>query len=184
MLTFLWISEAFTPSHAGGRWSSGPTNGHHRILQNSPLGPEEIARLSTSYEQALGTIGLKDRRRPSHRNDRQEDPRDWSDRPQRPCGNLWASGRRVGPPEGMMRERYAAPCKRSDCRPSFANCGTGAADPALATISSPAGSRADDGPLRRQERVPRLRHRAIWPWPRAEGNNFRRQCRARPGSSV
>lgn len=33
----------------------------YRILQNSPLGPEEIARLSKAYEQALGTIGLKDR---------------------------------------------------------------------------------------------------------------------------
>lgn len=33
----------------------------YRILQNSPLGPEEIARLTTAYEQALRTIGVKDR---------------------------------------------------------------------------------------------------------------------------
>lgn len=33
----------------------------YRILQNSPLGPEEIARLSRAYEQALRTIGAKDR---------------------------------------------------------------------------------------------------------------------------
>lgn len=36
----------------------------YRILQNSPLGPEEIARLSTAYEQALRTIGVKDRNDP------------------------------------------------------------------------------------------------------------------------
>ena len=33
----------------------------YRILQNSPLGPDEILRLSKAYEQALRTIGLKDR---------------------------------------------------------------------------------------------------------------------------
>lgn len=36
----------------------------YRILQNSPLGPEEIARLSSAYEQALRTIGVQDRNDP------------------------------------------------------------------------------------------------------------------------
>lgn len=36
----------------------------YRILQNLPLGPEEIARLSTAYEQALRTLGVKDRNDP------------------------------------------------------------------------------------------------------------------------
>lgn len=36
----------------------------YRILQNSPLGPEEIARLSSAYEQALHTIGVQDRNDP------------------------------------------------------------------------------------------------------------------------
>ncbi|QQO16774.1 hypothetical protein JJB99_11770 [Bradyrhizobium diazoefficiens] len=33
----------------------------YRILKNSPLGPEEITRLSSVYEQALRTIGVQDR---------------------------------------------------------------------------------------------------------------------------
>lgn len=33
-------------------------------MQNLPLGPDEIARLSTAYEQALHTIGVEDRRDP------------------------------------------------------------------------------------------------------------------------
>jgi hypothetical protein len=36
----------------------------YRILQNSPLGPEEITRLSTAYEQALRAIGVQDRNDP------------------------------------------------------------------------------------------------------------------------
>jgi hypothetical protein len=36
----------------------------YRLLQNSSLAPEEIARLSTAYEQALRTIGVKDRNAP------------------------------------------------------------------------------------------------------------------------
>jgi len=36
----------------------------YRILQNSPLGPEEITRLSKAYEQALRTIGVQDRNDP------------------------------------------------------------------------------------------------------------------------
>lgn len=36
----------------------------YRILQNSPLGPEEITRLSSAYEQALRTIGVQDRNDP------------------------------------------------------------------------------------------------------------------------
>lgn len=36
----------------------------YRILQNLPLGPEEIARLSAAYEQALRTVGIKDRNDP------------------------------------------------------------------------------------------------------------------------
>ena len=33
----------------------------HRLLQNRPMGPEEISRLATAYEQALHGIGLIDR---------------------------------------------------------------------------------------------------------------------------
>lgn len=36
----------------------------YRILQNSPLGPEEITRLSKAYEQALRMIGVRDRNDP------------------------------------------------------------------------------------------------------------------------
>jgi hypothetical protein len=36
----------------------------YRILQNSPLGPDEITRLSKAYEQALRTIGVQDRNDP------------------------------------------------------------------------------------------------------------------------
>lgn len=36
----------------------------YRILQNSPLGPEEITRLSEAYEQALCMIGVQDRNDP------------------------------------------------------------------------------------------------------------------------
>jgi hypothetical protein len=33
----------------------------YRILQNSPLGPDEIARLVTAYEETLSALGLKER---------------------------------------------------------------------------------------------------------------------------
>ena len=33
----------------------------YRLLQNMPMGPEEITRLTTAYEQALRTIGIVDR---------------------------------------------------------------------------------------------------------------------------
>jgi hypothetical protein len=33
----------------------------YRILQNRPMGPEEISRLTAAYEQALRGIGLVDR---------------------------------------------------------------------------------------------------------------------------
>jgi hypothetical protein len=36
----------------------------HRLLQNSPFGPDDIARLVTAYEQTLKTLGLKDRSDP------------------------------------------------------------------------------------------------------------------------
>ena len=36
----------------------------HRLLQNKPMGPEEIRCLTTAYEQALRTIGLVDRNDP------------------------------------------------------------------------------------------------------------------------
>ncbi len=36
----------------------------HRILQNSPLGPEEIECLVTAYEEALKALGLADRSDP------------------------------------------------------------------------------------------------------------------------
>jgi hypothetical protein len=35
-----------------------------RLLQNLPMGPDEIARLTTAYEQTLRTIGLVDRNDP------------------------------------------------------------------------------------------------------------------------
>jgi hypothetical protein len=35
-----------------------------RLLQNVPLGPEEISRLSAAYEQTLRALGLKDRNDP------------------------------------------------------------------------------------------------------------------------
>jgi hypothetical protein len=34
----------------------------HRLLQNSPMGPEEIGRLIGAYRQTLHALGLKDRR--------------------------------------------------------------------------------------------------------------------------
>ena len=33
----------------------------YRLLQNMPMGPEEISRVTTAYEQALRTIGIVDR---------------------------------------------------------------------------------------------------------------------------
>ena len=36
----------------------------YRLLQNSPMGPEEISRLEAAYEQTLRAIGLKDRNDP------------------------------------------------------------------------------------------------------------------------
>jgi hypothetical protein len=33
----------------------------YRLLQNMPMGPEEIGRLTTAYEQALRAIGIVDR---------------------------------------------------------------------------------------------------------------------------
>jgi hypothetical protein len=35
-----------------------------RLLQNLPMGPDGIARLTTAYEQTLRTIGLVDRNDP------------------------------------------------------------------------------------------------------------------------
>jgi hypothetical protein len=36
----------------------------YRLLQNKPMGPDEIARLTTAYEETLRTIGLVDRNDP------------------------------------------------------------------------------------------------------------------------
>lgn len=36
----------------------------HRLLQNSPLGPEEIGRLVAAYEQTLKTLCVKERNDP------------------------------------------------------------------------------------------------------------------------
>ena len=36
----------------------------HRLLQNSPLGPEDIERLVAAYEQTLCELGLPDRTDP------------------------------------------------------------------------------------------------------------------------
>jgi hypothetical protein len=36
----------------------------HRLLQNSPLEPDDIDRLVTAYEQTLRTLGISDRSDP------------------------------------------------------------------------------------------------------------------------
>ncbi len=36
----------------------------HRLLQNVPLGPDDIGRLVAAYEQTLSAFGLKDRSDP------------------------------------------------------------------------------------------------------------------------
>ena len=36
----------------------------YRLLQNSPMGPEQISRLSEAYEQTLKALSLKDRNEP------------------------------------------------------------------------------------------------------------------------
>jgi hypothetical protein len=36
----------------------------YRLLQNMPMGPDEIARLTTAYEETLRAIGLVDRNDP------------------------------------------------------------------------------------------------------------------------
>jgi hypothetical protein len=36
----------------------------YRLLQNSPLGPEEINQLVSAYERTLEALGLKDRHDP------------------------------------------------------------------------------------------------------------------------
>jgi hypothetical protein len=36
----------------------------YRLFQNSPLGPEEISRLSEAYERTLSTLSLVDRNDP------------------------------------------------------------------------------------------------------------------------
>jgi hypothetical protein len=36
----------------------------HRLLQNSPMGSDEIGRLVSAYQQTLRTLRLKDRRDP------------------------------------------------------------------------------------------------------------------------
>ena len=36
----------------------------YRIFQNSPLGPDEISRLSAAYELTLKSLSLKDRNDP------------------------------------------------------------------------------------------------------------------------
>jgi hypothetical protein len=36
----------------------------YRLLQNMPIGPDEIGRLAAAYEQVLGALGLKRRSDP------------------------------------------------------------------------------------------------------------------------
>ena len=36
----------------------------YRLLQNLPMGPEEINRIATAYERALRGIGIVDRKDP------------------------------------------------------------------------------------------------------------------------
>ncbi|WP_038959830.1 hypothetical protein [Bradyrhizobium japonicum] len=43
---------------------AGDNNGYYRILQNGPLGPEEITRAFESYEEALRSIGVQDQNDP------------------------------------------------------------------------------------------------------------------------
>jgi hypothetical protein len=37
---------------------------NYRLLQGSPLGPEELKRLGTAYERTLEALGLSDRNDP------------------------------------------------------------------------------------------------------------------------
>ncbi|KGJ70735.1 hypothetical protein ACVILJ_001207 [Bradyrhizobium diazoefficiens] len=36
----------------------------YRLLQNLPMGPEEVNRMTTAFDKALRTIGIKDRSDP------------------------------------------------------------------------------------------------------------------------
>ena len=36
----------------------------YRLLQNLPMGPEEVNRMTTAFDKALRTIGIKDRNDP------------------------------------------------------------------------------------------------------------------------
>lgn len=36
----------------------------YRLLQNLPMGPEEVNRMTTAFEKALHTVGIKDRNDP------------------------------------------------------------------------------------------------------------------------
>lgn len=36
----------------------------YRLLQNLPMGPEEVNRMTTAFDKALLTIGIKDRSDP------------------------------------------------------------------------------------------------------------------------
>lgn len=45
-------------------YSAGACLVIYRILQNSPLGPEDVIRLANASEQALKTIGVKERNDP------------------------------------------------------------------------------------------------------------------------
>jgi hypothetical protein len=36
----------------------------YRLLQNLPMGPEEVSRMTTAFEKALRTVGIKDRNDP------------------------------------------------------------------------------------------------------------------------
>jgi hypothetical protein len=51
----------------------------YRLLQNMPMGPEEIDRLTTAYEQALRTLGIVDRGDPLAELGRKENHRNRTD---------------------------------------------------------------------------------------------------------
>jgi hypothetical protein len=36
----------------------------YRLLQNLPMGPEEVSRMTTAFEKALRTVGIEDRNDP------------------------------------------------------------------------------------------------------------------------
>ena len=56
------LANLLRRSEVGSGWRQGATGmAIYRLLQNSPMGPDEIRRLEEAYERTLLAIGLKDR---------------------------------------------------------------------------------------------------------------------------